>query len=181
MIVRIEIHHYTASATYWQLKRCQAQVSGLMQDVSDPGFFRPIRFETLEEAIRHAKKATFTFLQKRQHTDMPDQMDWRIYEDDRLCPCPVCHQPLYRKAKLGRFGNTLDLRDWGCVRCKKTVTLNTDGLLLTASPSVPRITSFFPVPPSQERVISIPGGVWNSTRQAEALAAASISPVGTRA
>ena len=46
-------------------------------------------------------------------------------------PCPLCQQPLYQKAKLGRFGNTLDLNDWGCPRCKKTVTLRTDDLVAT--------------------------------------------------
>jgi hypothetical protein len=175
MIIRIEIQHHPAPEPYWQLKRCQAQVSGLMQDVSEPGFFRPMRFDTLEEAIRHAKKATFTFLEKRQYKEMPDQMDWRVYEEARICPCPVCSQPLYRKAKLGRFGNTLDLRDWGCSRCKKTVTLNTDGLFSTAPSSFPRMTSFFPMLPSHERVITIPSAAWHSTRQDEVLAAADIS------
>jgi hypothetical protein len=177
MIVRIEIHQYTAPEAYWQLKRCQAQVSGSMQDVSDPRLFQPIRFATLEEAIRHAKKATFTFLQNRRHTEMPDQIDWRIYEDERLCPCPVCHQPLYRKAKLARLGHTLDLRDWGCSRCKKTVTLNTDGLLSTAPLSFHQTTSSFPLPASHQRVISIPGASWNSLTQADTLAAATISPI----
>jgi hypothetical protein len=154
MIVRIEIQHYTAPASYWQLKRCQAQVDGLMQDVSDPGLFRAIRFDTLDEAIRHAKKATFTFLEKRQHKEMPDQMDWRIYEDGLICPCPLCQQPLYRKAKLGRFGSTLDLHDWGCSRCKKTVTLNTEQFLRSVPTSSKSVT---PVPPlPQERLISIP-------------------------
>jgi hypothetical protein len=32
----------------------------------------------------------------------------------------------YQKAKLGHFGSALDLNDWGCPRCKKTVTLKAD-------------------------------------------------------
>ena len=58
-------------------------------------------------------------------------IDWRILEEARLFPCPMCQQPLYQKAKLSRFGNKLDLDDWGCPRCKKTVTLRTDDLVPT--------------------------------------------------
>lgn len=155
MIVRIDVHHHTAPQTYWQLKRCQVQLGGLMPDVSDPAGFRPLRFDTLEDSVRHAKKATFAFLEQRRHREMPDQIDWRIYEDDRVFPCPVCQQPLYRKAKLGRFGNTLDLHDWGCPRCKKTVTLNTESFLPTVRESS---TCAAPVPLlSHERVIRLPG------------------------
>lgn len=132
MIVRIEVQHHEYPAAFWQLKRCQIQFGGLMQDVQDPRLLRPLQFETLEDGIRHAKRATFSFLEHRLHREMPDQMDWRVYEDARVFPCPVCQQPLYRKAKLGRFGHTLDLADWGCSRCRKTVTLNTEGLISTS-------------------------------------------------
>jgi hypothetical protein len=179
MIVRIEVHHCTAPQTYWQLKRCQVQLGGLMQDVSPPALLRPIRFDTLEESIRHAKKATFSYLEARRHKEMPDQIDWRIYEEACLFPCPVCQQPLYRKAKLGRFGNTLDLNDWGCTRCKKTVTLNTAGLLSTASIPSPSALPL-PVVPSQERVISIPSVEWKSPRQSDALPAATMLPVADK-
>lgn len=136
MIVRIEVaQHDRSSAPYWQLTRCQVQRGGLMEDVSAPAYLRPICFDTLEEAVRHAKKATFTYLEAKRHQEMPDQIDWRIVDEGHVFPCPVCYQPLYQKAKLGRFGNVLDLRDWGCARCKKTVTLNTDGLLSTGYPS----------------------------------------------
>ena len=131
MIVRIEVCQAASLPPYWQLKQCQVQRGGLLEHVSDPMHLRPIRFESLEDAVRHAKKATFTYLVAKQHREMPDQIDWRIVDEGRTFPCPVCHQPLYQKAKLGRFGNTLDLRDWGCPRCKKTVTLNTDGILST--------------------------------------------------
>ena len=104
------------------------QCSGMMEDVNDPAFFRPMRFSTLVEAIHHAKRATFTYLERKQHKEMPDQIDWRIIEEARLFPCPVCQQPLYQKAKLARFGHQLNLDDWGCPRCKKTVTLKIDDL-----------------------------------------------------
>jgi hypothetical protein len=137
MLVRIEVHHHTEEPAYWQLTRCQVQLGGLMQDVSDAALFRPMRFDTLADSIRHAKKATFGYLEAKRHKEMPDQIDWRIYEEGRLFPCPVCQQPLYRKAKLGRFGNTLDLHDWGCSRCRKTVTLNTESFLFTRPPVPP--------------------------------------------
>ena len=129
MLVRIEVaKSANSSDAYWQLKRCQVQRAGTMEDVSNPAYLLPIRFETLEDSVRHAKKATFVYLESKRHQAMPDQIDWRIIDEHRPFPCPVCQQPLYQKAKLGRFGNTLDLRDWGCPRCKKTVTLNTEGL-----------------------------------------------------
>lgn len=129
MIVRIEVAQIIDDhASYWQLNRCQVQHGGTIVDVTDPMLLRPIRFDSLEDTIRHVKKATFTYLEAKRHMTMPDQIDWRIVNEARVFPCPACHQPLYQKAKLGRFGNTLDLQDWGCSRCKKTVTLNTDGL-----------------------------------------------------
>lgn len=129
MIVRLEVQRHTLPQSYWQLKRCQVQRGAMMEDVSDPAFFRPMRFATLEDTIRHAKRATFTYLEKKRHKEMPDQIDWRIIQDAHLFPCPMCQQPLYQKAKLARFGHTLDLNDWGCPRCKKTITLRTDDLV----------------------------------------------------
>ncbi|WP_447600232.1 hypothetical protein [Nitrospira sp. Nam80] len=175
MIIRVEVQHHTGTPAYWQLKRCQVQVGGLMQDVSNPALLRPIRFDTLEESIRHAKKATFGYLEAKRHKEMPDQMDWRVYEEGRLFPCPVCQQPLYRKAKLGRFGNSLDLHDWGCVRCKKTVTVNTAGLV--SGDSAPSHLTPVPAAPSQERVISLPSTAWTANTQDNAIAAAVVSPL----
>ena len=129
MIIRLEVQRHPGPPSYVQLKRCQVQRGAVMEDVSDPALFRPMRFDTLEEAVLHAKRATFTYLERKQHKEMPDQIDWRIIEEARLFPCPMCQQPLYQKAKLGRFGNKLDLNDWGCPRCKKTVTLKTDDLI----------------------------------------------------
>jgi endogenous inhibitor of DNA gyrase (YacG/DUF329 family) len=113
----------------------------LMEDVTDPALFLAMRFDTLEEAVRHAKRATFTYLQQKRHKEMPDQIDWRILDETHLFPCPQCQQPLYQKAKLGRFGNTLDLHDWGCPRCKKTVTLKTDDLVPSEHDSAVRTAS----------------------------------------
>jgi hypothetical protein len=45
----------------------------MLEDVSDPALFRPMRFGTLEEAVLHAKRATFTYLERKQHKEMPDQ------------------------------------------------------------------------------------------------------------
>jgi hypothetical protein len=174
MIVRIEVRH-TETLGYWQLTRCQVQIGGLLQDVSDPTLLRPMRFERLEDSIRHAKKATFGYLEAKRHKEMPDQIDWRIYEEGRLFPCPVCQQPLYRKAKLGRFGNSLDLHDWGCTRCKKTVTLNTESVLATNP--VRRHMPPLPIVPSQERVISIPSTASNSSVQDNPMADAVVSPM----
>ena len=129
MIVRLEVQRPSGSQTWWQLRRCRVQRVTLMEDVTDPALFLAMRFDTLEEAVRHAKRATFTYLQQKRHKEMPDQIDWRIMDETHLFPCPQCQQPLYQKAKLGRFGNALDLHDWGCPRCKKTVTLKTDDLV----------------------------------------------------
>jgi hypothetical protein len=128
MIVRIDVQRHPHSAPHWQLRRCQVELNHLMEDVGDPKWFRAIRFETLQATVRYAKKATFTRLEQLRYAEMPDQIDWRIYEEGHGFPCPVCQQPLYRKAKLARYGHTLDLQDWGCPRCKKPVTTNTDGL-----------------------------------------------------
>lgn len=104
MIVRIEVTQINDDpASYWQLKRCQVQRAGMMEEVSDPTYLLPIRFATLEEAVRHAKKATFAYLETKRHKQMPEQLDWRIVDDGHMFPCPVCHQPLYQKAKLGRL------------------------------------------------------------------------------
>ena len=71
MIVRIEVTTISQSATpYWQLLRCQVQRVGIMEDVSDPRYLRPIRFDSLEEASRHAKQATFTHLEAKRHKEM---------------------------------------------------------------------------------------------------------------
>ena len=129
MIVRLEIQRLTSSEPLWQLRRCQVQRGGMMEDVNNPAVFRSMRFYTLEETVRQAKRATFTYLEHKRHKEMPDQIDWRIVDETHIFPCPLCHQPLYQKAKLGRFGNALDLTDWGCPRCKKTVTLNTGDLV----------------------------------------------------
>ena len=45
-----------------------------------------------------------------------------------MVPCPACQHPMYRKAKLGRTGASLDVNDWGCPGCNKTVTFNPEGL-----------------------------------------------------
>ena len=129
MIVRLEVQQHTSPESYWQLKRCGVQEGGMILDVSDPAFFRPMRFATLEETVRHAKRATFTYLEKKRLKEMPDQIEWRIIQDVHIFPCPICQQPLYQKAKLGRFGGTIDLNDWGCPRCKKTVTMRIDDLV----------------------------------------------------
>lgn len=134
MIMRLEVQRHNSLSAYWQLKRCQVQRGGMMEDVSDPALFRPMRFNTLEETGRHAKRATFTYLEEKRHKETPDQIDWRVIDDTRHFPCPLCQQPLYQKAKLARFGNTIDLNDWGCPRCKKTVTLRTDDLMPTEVP-----------------------------------------------
>ena len=175
MIVRIDVEHHITPVEYWQLKRCQVQVDGLFQDVSDAALLRPLRFKTLEESVLHAKKATFTFLEKRRHTEMPDQIDWRVHEDNRVFPCPACHQPLYRKAKLGRFGNTLDLQNWGCPRCKKPVNFNSENLVSTVSACVRSVTP--PLPPSEERVISLPCTPFSSTGGDDTPATDTMSPV----
>lgn len=128
MIVRIEVQQHTSPDPYWQLKRCHVQIAGTTGEVAVPSQFLPMRFLTLEETVRHAKSLTFHHLTEKQHRAMPDQIDWRISDDAQVFPCPACQQPMYRKAKLGRTGTSLDLKDWGCPRCKKTVTLNTEGL-----------------------------------------------------
>lgn len=138
MIVRLEVTRFDGpSATYCQLKRCQVQRGWTMEDVSSPGLLRSIRFVTLDEAVRHAKKATFAYLEAKRHKKMPRQIDWCIVDESRIFPCPACHQPMYQKARLGRFGNTLDLQDWGCSWCKNTVTLNTASFLSINPPASP--------------------------------------------
>jgi hypothetical protein len=124
MIVRMELQHHPALQDHWQLRRCQVQLRTGLHDVQPVEVFRPLQFDSLEGCVRYAKTAAFAFLEARRHKEMPDQIDWRIYHESQIFPCPACQQPLYQKAKLGRFGNTLDLTDWGCSRCKKTVTLN---------------------------------------------------------
>ena len=129
MIIRVEVQQHATPDTYWQLTRCQVQRGMFMEDVRDPASFRSMQFATLEETVRHAKRATFAYLQQVRHKKMPDHIDWRIIEDARLFPCPMCQQPLYQKAKLGRLGSTIDLDDWGCSGCQKTITLRTDELV----------------------------------------------------
>ena len=74
MIVRIEVTTVSQSSNpYWQLLRCHVQRVGVMEDGSDPQYLRPIRFDSLEEAIRHAKKATFTHLEAAKRPRVVDQ------------------------------------------------------------------------------------------------------------
>ena len=54
-----------------------------------------------------------------------------------------CYQPLYQKAKLGCFGTSLDLTEWGCPRCKNTI--HTDGGLSVDVPTSQVVTN--PSPP----------------------------------
>lgn len=84
------------------------------------------------------RKKSRVALNQQRYRDMTDQIEWRVYEDHRLFPCPVCQQPVYQKARLGRFGHTLNLNDWGCSRCKKMVTLNTDDLTTQADMLAPQ-------------------------------------------
>ena len=83
MIVRIEVHQQTDPETYWQLKRCQAHIAGTAREIGQPPRFHPMRFLTLEDAIRHAKSLTVHHLVENQHREIPDQIDWRIMEE---CP-----------------------------------------------------------------------------------------------
>ena len=148
MIVRLEISQLDdASSPYWHLNRCQVQRGWSMEDVSVPTVLRPVRFGTLEHLIRYAKRATFAHLEAKRHKRIPDQIDWRLVHEARTFPCPTCHQPLYQKAKLGRFGNTLDLTEWGCPRCKKPARLNTEGFLSTMSQPSQVVTNPAPAMP----------------------------------
>ena len=52
-----------------------------MEDVRDPAVWLSMRFDSLEEAVREAKRATFTYLQLKRHKNMPDQIDWRIMDE----------------------------------------------------------------------------------------------------
>lgn len=88
MIVRLEVQRHDSPSAYWQLKRCQVQRSRMMEDVRDRAFFRPMRFQTLEESVRYAKRATFSYLEHKRHKEMPDQIDWRIIDETRQFPCP---------------------------------------------------------------------------------------------
>ena len=136
MIVRLEISQLDdASSTAWQLNRCLVQLGWSMEDVRIPTVLRPVRFDNLEHLIRSAKRITFAHLETKRHTRMPGQIDWRIVHEARTFPCPACHQPLYQRAKLGRFGNTLDLTEWGCPRCKKPARLNMEGFPPTMCPN----------------------------------------------
>jgi hypothetical protein len=76
MIVRLEVQRATSPESLWQLRRCQVQRGGMMEDVSDPADFRAMRFDTLEETVGHAKWATFTYLEHKRHNEMPGQIDW---------------------------------------------------------------------------------------------------------
>ena len=58
-----------------------------------------MRFDSLEEAVREAKRATFTYLQLKRHKDMPDQIDWRIMDQTHLFPCPQCEQAFVPKSE----------------------------------------------------------------------------------
>ena len=77
MIVRVEVQQHATPDTYWQLARCQVQRGMFMEDVRDPALFRSMQFATLEETVRHAKRATFAYLQQVRHKKMPDHIDWR--------------------------------------------------------------------------------------------------------
>ena len=70
-----------------------------MEDLGDPAVFRSMRFTSLEEAVRHAKRATFTYLEYKRHKEMPDQIDWRIIDETHLFPCPLCHQPSTKRQR----------------------------------------------------------------------------------
>ena len=128
MIVSLEVHHHLGFESYWQLTRCHLQITSVATEVGFPALYRAMHFRTLEQTIRYAKGLTFTYLMNRQFKEMPDHMEWRVTEEDQLVPCPACQHPMYRKAKLGRTGASLDVNDWGCPRCNKTVTLNPAGL-----------------------------------------------------
>jgi len=128
MIVSLEVHHHLGSGSYWQLTRCHLQITSVATEVGVPALYRAMHFGTLEETIRYAKALTFTYLMNREFKEMPEHMEWRVIEEDQMVPCPGCQQPMYRKAKLGRTGASLDLNDWGCPRCKQTVTLTPEGL-----------------------------------------------------
>ena len=127
MIVRIEVHQQTDPETYWQLKRCQAHIAGTAREIGQPPRFHPMRFLTLEDAIRSRRASPFTIWRRINTGRYRIKLIGGSWRNAHVFPCPACQQPLYRKAKWGRTRLHLDLKDWGCPRCKKTVTLNTEG------------------------------------------------------
>lgn len=127
MIVRIDVHQQLTADSYWQLKRCQVQQEGLMEDVMNSVAINTLRFRSLQGAVRYIKAVTFAYLEMKRHTEMPEHIEWRIFDDHTVFPCPHCHQPMFRKAKLGRRGKCLDLKDWGCPECNRTMTVPADG------------------------------------------------------
>ena len=120
MIVSLEVHHHLGGESYWQLTRCHLQITLVATEVGVPALYRAMHFGTLEQTIRYAKGLTFTYLMNRQFKEMPEHMEWRVTEEDQMVPCPACQHPMYQNAELGGFGNTLDLTEWGCTRCKNT-------------------------------------------------------------
>lgn len=123
MIVRIDVRQHLHAMSYWQLKRCQVERGGGMEEVMDLDDVHSPRFTSLQAAVRYAKAATFAYLEQKRHAEMPAHIEWRIIDDQVVFPCPCCHQPMFRTAKLGRRGNCLDLRDWACPACDRTVTV----------------------------------------------------------
>lgn len=66
----------------------------MIEDVSDPTLFRPMRFGTLEEAVLHAKRATFTYLERKQYKEMPNQIDCESLRRLAYLPAPYVNNPL---------------------------------------------------------------------------------------
>jgi hypothetical protein len=121
MIVRIEVQDHSMVQGAWELTRCQVQLEEALVDVIYPAYWRFFRFATLQEAIRHAKKTTFRYLERTKYRGLPEQFDWQIYDLGRPFLCSGCGQPQYCKATLGHVATTLDLRDWACPACRECV------------------------------------------------------------
>ena len=108
MVVRLEVQRPSGSQASWQLRRCRVQRGAMMEDVRDPAVWLSMEFDSLEEAVREAKRATFTYLQLKRHKDMPDQIDWRIMDQTHLFPCPQCEKAFVPKSEARAA--------WQCLR-----------------------------------------------------------------
>ena len=80
------------------------QRGAMMEDVKDPAVLLSLRFDSLEQAVGEAKRATSTYLQLKRHKDMPDQIDWRIMDDTHLFPVPSVSSPCTKRRSSGGLG-----------------------------------------------------------------------------
>jgi hypothetical protein len=117
MIVRLDVRYHKLPFRFWQILRYQVALDGTWHAAGNPAWVCPLRFGGIEDCVRYARIAVFRYLENRQHVQIPDRFEWRIYDHDALTLCATCQNPLHRGVRLGWRLTAVELSQSQCANC----------------------------------------------------------------